>query len=86
MDITVKKATDAEKLDMSTKPTWGCDVSEFDWYYDSEETCLLTEGEVTVLYDGKSVNFGAGDLVVFPKGLSCVWRVTKAVKKHYFFK
>jgi uncharacterized cupin superfamily protein len=85
MTITVKKPTDAEKIKMSTLPTWGCGVSEFDWHYDSEEECLLTEGEVTVLYEGKSVSFGAGDYVVFPKGLSCVWKVSKPVKKHYIF-
>jgi len=86
MKITVKKATETEKVEMSTKPIWECGVSEFDWYYDSEETCLLLEGEVTVSYDGGSVSFGAGDYVIFPKGLSCVWKVTKPVKKHYIFK
>ena len=86
MKITVKKATETEKVEMSTKPIWECGVSEFDWYYDSEETCLLLEGEVTVSYDGGSVSFGAGDYVVFPKGLSCVWKVSKSVKKHYIFK
>ena len=84
--IKVRKPTESEKADMFTKPTWGCEVSEFDWHYDSEETCLLTQGEVTVSYDGGSVSFGAGDYVTFPKGLSCVWKVTKAVKKHYIFK
>ena len=86
MDIIVKKPTEAEKTEMQTKPTWGCGVSEFDWYYDSEETCILIEGEVTVLYNGKSVSFAAGDYVVFPKGLSCVWKVTKPVRKHYVFR
>ena len=86
MDITVKQPTEAETSEMQTKPTWGCGVSEFDWYYDSEETCLLIEGEVTVIRDGGSVSIGAGDLVVFPEGLSCVWKVTKPVKKHYMFK
>jgi uncharacterized cupin superfamily protein len=86
MSITVKKPTEAEISDMKSKPTWGCGVSEFDWHYDSEETALITEGEVTVSYDGESVSFGAGDLVIFPKGLSCVWKVSKPVKKHYVFK
>ena len=86
MKITVKKATETEKVEMNTKPVWECGVSEFDWYYDSEETCLLLEGEVTVSYDGGSVSFGAGDYVVFPKGLSCIWKVSKPVKKHYIFK
>ena len=86
MNITVRKPTENEKADMLTKPVWGCEASEFDWHYDSEETCLLTEGEVTVSYDGGSVSFGAGDYVVFPKGLNCVWKVSKPVKKHYIFK
>ena len=85
MQITVRKATDEEKAAFSKKPTWGCGVSEFDWYYDDREACILTEGEVTVDYDGGSVSFGAGDYVVFPQGLKCVWKVTKAVKKHYQF-
>jgi uncharacterized cupin superfamily protein len=85
MDITVKKAGDAEKSEMESKPTWGCGVSEFDWSYDSEERALVLEGEVEVCYNGKSVTFGAGDYVVFPQGLSCVWKVKKPVKKHYKF-
>ena len=86
MNIIVRKPTEAEKSDMRKKPVWECGVSEFDWYYGSEETCLIIEGEVTVTYDGGSVSFGVGDYVVFPKGLSCVWKVTKPVKKHYVFK
>ena len=86
MDIKVKKASETEKKEMASKPVWECGVSEFDWYYDSEETCLLIEGEVTVSYGEKSVSFGVGDMVVFPNGLSCVWKVVKPVKKHYFFK
>jgi len=85
MDITVKKPSEAEKSDMASKPVWSCGVSEFDWHYDSEERCLIIEGEVAVEYNGKSASFGAGDYVVFPKGLSCVWKVTKPVKKHYIF-
>ena len=86
MNVIVKKPTEAEKADMQSKPIWECDISEFDWSYDSEETCLLIEGEVIVEYDGGSVSFGAGDFVVFPKGLSCKWKVSKPVRKHYLFK
>ena len=86
MNVLVKKPTETEKNDMKSNPTWECGVSEFDWHYDSEEAALIIEGEVTVSYDGGSVSFGAGDYVVFPKGLSCVWKVSKPVKKHYVFK
>jgi len=63
-----------------------CGVLKFDWYYDSEERCLIIEGEVRVDYDGGSVYFGSGDCVVSHKGLSCVWKVSKPVKKHYVFR
>jgi uncharacterized cupin superfamily protein len=99
MGITVRKATEADKAEMLSKPVWECEASEFDWHYDSDERFYLVEGEVTVTYDGGwsdasrparpcnlgSVSFEAGDYVVTPKGLSCVWKVSKAVKKHYEF-
>ena len=86
MEVLVKKPTEKEAQDMQSKPIWTCDVSEFDWYYDSEETCLIIEGEVTVKYGSKSVKIEAGDYVVFPKGLACVWQVSKPIRKYYEFK
>jgi len=85
MVVKVNQPTEAEVQNMRSKPIWTCGVSEFDWYYDRTETCLLVEGEVAVTYDGGCVTFGAGDYVVLPEGLSCVWKVTKPVKKHYMF-
>jgi len=86
MEIIVKEPTDTEKAELMQQPTWTCGVSEFDWYYDSEETCLLITGEITVTYNSGNVSFSAGDMVTFPRGLSCVWKVTQPVKKHYIFK
>lgn len=34
---------------------------------------------------GRSWSFGAGDLVVFPRGMSCTWKISTAVRKHYSF-
>ena len=85
MEITVRKPTEKEVIEMKSNPVWTCDVSEFDWFYDSEEACLIIEGDVTVKYESKSVSFTAGDYVVFPKGLSCIWQVKKPVKKYYVF-
>jgi hypothetical protein len=31
------------------------------------------------------VAVGAGDLVVFPAGMSCTWKVLVPVRKHYDF-
>ena len=85
MEIIVRKATEEDIARMSSLPTWGCEISTFDWYYDSEEHCYLTEGQVTVDYDGGSASFGAGDYVILPEGMKCVWKVSKAVRKHYQF-
>lgn len=67
-------------------PIWEKEASRFDWFYDSEESCYLLEGKVRVEPEGgQPVEFGAGDFVVFPKGLKCVWEVFQKVKKHYKF-
>jgi hypothetical protein len=84
--IIIKKPSDKEVSEMRAHPIWTCGVSEFDWHYDQEEVCLILEGEVVVSHAGGSVSFGAGDYVVFPQGLACTWKVTKAVKKHYVFR
>jgi hypothetical protein len=34
---------------------------------------------------GEAVTVGQGDLVTFPDGMSCTWKVTKPVRKHYRF-
>lgn len=34
---------------------------------------------------GERVEMGAGDLVTFPKGMSCTWEIHKPVEKHYDF-
>ena len=67
--------------------TWEKEVSRFDWYYDFTEECYLLKGKVVVeTPDGKQVEFGAGDYVIFPKGLSCVWDIKEPVKKHFNYK
>ena len=65
---------------------WQKEVSKFPWTYDSSETCYFLEGNVIVTpVDGQPVQMGKGDLVTFPKGLSCIWEITRDVKKHYYF-
>ena len=68
-------------------PIWEKEVSCFDWHYDQTEVCYLLEGRVVVkTKDGESIEFGAGDLVTFPQGLSCTWDIKEPVRKHYNFK
>ncbi len=66
-------------------PIWTCEVSEFPWTYSDRETCYILEGKIEVSAGEEKVNIKPGDLVVFPKGLSCRWDVTVPVRKHYKF-
>lgn len=89
MEIKVQKLSEEQlkKIGVFNWPIWTKEVSRFPWVYDSVEECYFLEGEVTVeTKDGKSVSFGKGDFVSFPKGLSCTWDIKKAVRKHYNFK
>ena len=67
-------------------PIWTKEISEFPWRYDESETCYFLEGDVQVIPEkGEPVEVGKGDLVTFPVGMSCTWKVRKPVKKHYQF-
>ncbi len=75
-----------EKLGVFDWPIWTKEVSEFPWTYDVEETCYFLEGRVVVTPDGgEPVEVGAGDLVTFPRGMSCTWKVVEPVSKHCNF-
>ena len=87
-DVVVRKPSDEEKSVAEKWPIWECQPSTFDWDYTQVEQCLIIEGEVTVTdrpEGDDSVSFGPGDYVTFPVGLSCIWKVTKAVRKYYDF-
>lgn len=89
MEIKVQrlKEDQLKNLEVFNWPIWEKEVSKFDWHYDDIEECYFLEGKVTVeTKDGKKVEFGKGDFVSFPKGLSCVWEIKEPVKKHYNFK
>ena len=86
-NIVIKQLSDDEidNMGILNWPIWTCEVSEFPWKYDVEESCLILEGEVSVTAGSDSVEIKSGDFVIFPKGLSCVWKVTKPIRKHYKF-
>jgi uncharacterized protein len=89
MDIKVEhqpSQAQLEKLGVFNWSIWTKEISEFPWTYDSEETCYFLAGEVTVTPTGGTpVTIGKRDLVTFPVGMSCTWKVTQPVKKHYRF-
>ena len=65
---------------------WQKEISEFPWHYEEAETCYFLEGDVTVTPEnGEPISMGKGDLVTFPAGMSCTWRIDAAVSKHYLF-
>jgi len=85
--IKIEKPDDQRLGSLGTKtwPIWTKEPSTFDWHYDDEETCYFLDGDVEVTTSEGTVRMGQGDLVTFPRGLSCTWKVHKAVRKHYRF-
>ncbi len=85
MNIIINQLSEEalQKIYKKNWPIWTCEVSEFDWEYDQQESCLILEGMVEVKSDFETVKFGAGDFVVFPSGLKCRWKVIKPVRKHF---
>ena len=85
--IIKPKKEDIEKEGVMSWPIWEKEISRFDWHYDETEECYLLEGKAVVeTDDGEKMQFGKGDFVTFPKGLSCVWEIKEPVKKHYNFR
>ena len=87
--IKVEKNPDQKRLQelgVHDWSIWTKEASEFPWTYDESETCYFLEGEVVVSpEEGEPVEVGKGDLVTFPKGMSCTWKIKKDVKKHFIF-
>ncbi len=87
MKILVKQISkeDLTNMGVFNWPIWTCEVSEFPWTYSDNESCFIIDGEIEVKTQDESVHIGPGDFIVFPKGLSCKWKVTKPVRKYYSF-
>ncbi|GMJ11253.1 hypothetical protein like AT3G04300 [Hibiscus trionum] len=90
LSITVETNPSAARLSelgIQSWPKWGCPPGKYMLKFDAEETCYLVRGKVKVYPKGSSefVEFGAGDLVIIPQGLSCTWDVSVAIDKHYKF-
>ena len=67
-------------------PVWIKEASRFPWSYDTSKTCYFLEGDVIVTPEGREpVAMGKGDLVAFPKGMSCTWEIRKDLRKHHTF-
>ncbi|TKJ37981.1 cupin [candidate division LCP-89 bacterium B3_LCP] len=87
--VKIERNPSEDRLDELGVFDWGIwtkEVSKFPWHYDEAETCYFLEGEVVVTpNEGEEVTVGKGDLVTFPRGMSCTWDVRKPVRKHFRF-
>jgi uncharacterized cupin superfamily protein len=72
------------QLNVESWNPWSSDPDEFDWQYPSDETAYVKKGRVVVTEEGgEQVEIKAGDLVTFPKGLKCRWKVLERIEKVY---
>lgn len=86
MKPTIRKPTDEEKAEAETWPIWEKEISEFPWEYETQETCLIIDGDITITNEeGEEFHIQPGDYVVFPQGMKCTWIISKDVRKHYSF-
>jgi len=85
--IRIEKPDEKKLADLGVKdwPIWTKEPSGFDWYYEEVEICYILEGEATIETKNGNVQIGPGDLVTFPNGLDCVWKINKTIRKHYTF-
>lgn len=85
MNIEVRKPTAAEIAATASWGDWSKGPSTFPMVYEQTETCYILEGRAQVKSADQTVTFGAGDWVVFPRGLNCTWEITETIKKKYLF-
>jgi uncharacterized protein len=86
-DIKISKPTQEQSHTAADWPIWSKGVCEFPWQYTETEKCLIIEGEATIYSEDRldHISFAAGDYVVFPRGLSCIWKIEEPVRKFYDF-
>lgn len=83
--VTPMPLEEAKKLGIDNWSSWSCEPSTFDWSYSEKETAYVFEGDVVVTANGEDTHITANTLVVFPKGMDCVWRVNQTIRKVYKF-
>lgn len=85
MKPKVKKPSKKEQQEAQSWPIWEKEESTFPWEYTVQEICLILDGNAVVQTEEGTVEFSAGDYVIFPKGLKCTWEIKKKIRKHYTF-
>jgi uncharacterized protein len=86
IEITQPTESQIKELDIAKWSPWECEPSQFQWAYDEEEWCFIFEGRAFIEPEhGGNVEIKKGDLVKFPKGLKCLWKVLEKIRKVYIF-
>ena len=85
--VKIEKLSDKQITERGIRswPVWEKEISRFPWTYDTEEQCLILEGDVTIETKNGKFHLKPGDFVTFENGLECIWDIRSAVKKHYHF-
>jgi uncharacterized cupin superfamily protein len=66
----------------SSVVVWECSPGSFKWDYHQDETAVIIAGEAFITIEGGSERqLRPGDLIFFPAGTSCTWRVTVQIRK-----
>jgi uncharacterized protein len=66
----------------SSVVVWECSPGSFKWDYCQDETAVIMSGEAFITTeDGAERQLRPGDLVFFPAGSSCTWRITAQIRK-----
>eukprot|EP00928_Gymnodinium_smaydae_P046990 TRINITY_DN31333_c0_g1_i1.p1 TRINITY_DN31333_c0_g1~~TRINITY_DN31333_c0_g1_i1.p1 ORF type:complete len:282 (-),score=31.63 TRINITY_DN31333_c0_g1_i1:205-1050(-) len=76
------------KYNISDWCKWECGVARFEWEYSGTERAYILQGRALVTPTGKwkslpPFEVKAGDFVVLPHGMTCVWEVIEAMVKQY---
>jgi uncharacterized protein len=61
---------------------WECTPGRFNWHYNKDEVLFVISGHATLTStNGDERDFGPGDTVFFPAGVSCTWLVRDTIRK-----
>jgi uncharacterized cupin superfamily protein len=85
MKITIEKSNEQYLQDRKVRSwnIWEKKISRFDLHFDETEEYYPLGGKVVGETQEGKIEFGAGDFVTYPTGLSCVWDIKEPVKKRY---
>ena len=72
------------RLRVDKWPEWKEEKSEMPWTYLQDETSYILEGRAIVIPEGgEPIEIEKGNLVTFPSGLACIWKIIEPVHKRY---